>query len=79
MTLQKLQNIVCKLANDSWCRYWVNWTNSEHGPVMAIQCRDDEGESKPITDAKAHGFEENEDFVYTILRTYDAGLPKNEN
>lgn len=72
MTADELQNIVRILANSSWTRYWLNWSDSEH-PVMAVQCIDFKGISQPIHDAVSRGFTETENYIYTVPRTNEDG------
>ena len=68
MTADEMQSIVRRLANSSWCRYWINWSDSNH-PLMAVQCRNAQGVPEPIRDAAEHGLTERDDFVYTAQRT----------
>ena len=73
MTASQLQNIARQLSNSSWCRHWLNWSDT----VMAIQCRDESGHPMKINraDANRFGFEEQNHYVYTIPRTNDDGTP----
>lgn len=80
MTVEHLQNIVCRLANSGYCRYWVSWSGSEH-PIMAVQCLSP-SDMKPskIHDAEARGLTENrapgmDDWIYTVPRTNEDGTP----
>jgi hypothetical protein len=40
MTATELQRIANRLANQAWCRYWLNFHNSHENVVMAIQIID---------------------------------------
>ncbi len=72
MTADQMQSIARRLANGTWTRYWLNWSDSEH-PVMAIQCIDHEGKPQIIHDADNHGLTEQEDYIYTAPRTNEDG------
>lgn len=74
MTATEIQNIARRLSNSSWCRYWLNYTDSEH-PILAIQCRNGYGVPQPIRDAEKHGLKQQLDFLYTAPRTNEDGTP----
>lgn len=72
MTVDELQSIVRVLANNTWVRYWLNWSDSEH-PVMAFQCKDVRGLPQPVHDAVSRGFTEMDQYIYTVPRTNEDG------
>lgn len=79
MTLDCLQSIVLRLANNGWCRYWVNWSGAEH-PIMAVQVINSKAEPQEIIDAESHGLIEHrapgmDDWIYTVPRTNADGTP----
>lgn len=74
MTATQLQDMARKLANSSWCRYWLNWSGS-HNPIMAIQCIGGDGKPERISDAASYGLTEHDDCIYTAPRTNEDGTP----
>lgn len=82
MTADELQSIVRRLANNGWCRYWLNYGDRKNDVRMAIQCRDDRGNPEEIHGLIKLGFEiDNEQrmkgnqFFYTIHRSNPDGTP----
>jgi hypothetical protein len=74
MTANELQRIVTRLANQSWCRYWLNYGDRHKDVEMAIQCLDGDQAIK-IRDLEMMGFKRCSMGVYTIPRTNDDGTP----
>ncbi len=76
MTATKLQDAVRVLANGSWTRYWLSYNQTSFGEtIMAVQCRDENGKPKPISDAPRHGFAMHNNYIYTVPRTNEDGSP----
>jgi hypothetical protein len=77
MTADKLQELVLRLANAAYVRYWIHWNRPRLDPwVMAIQARDREGRPVHILPLDAIGFEwDEDDRMHYIDRTNDDGTP----
>lgn len=77
MTVTEIQDIVRRLSNQTWCRYWLNFHGSRHPVWMAIQCRDESGKPEPVADLLKIGFVEQQPVncphLYFIKRTSDDG------
>lgn len=76
MTATQLQQIATRLANNGWCRYWLDWREL-NPPLMAISCIDENGNPQRIADAESHGLliEDPVRLIYTVPRTNDDGKP----
>lgn len=79
MTATEIRNLAGRLSNASWCRYWLNVGERNHGVLMAIQCRGADGSPEPIRDIERIGFKEDNlassSCFYIIARTNDDGTP----
>jgi hypothetical protein len=74
MTASELQRIVLRLANQSWCRYWLNYGDRRETVEMAIQSTDTDGGIR-IPELEQRGFEYKGNGLYLIPRTNDDGTP----
>lgn len=74
MTATELQRIASRLANQSWCRYWLNYGDRRDNILMAIQCIES-GKSVKVYDLPKKGFTCLPGNVYTIPRTNEDGSP----
>ena len=79
MTANELQNIVRRLANNCWTRYWLMWqTNLGQPAKMAISCIDESGKPEPVNGIEERGFKrvDRRGYIfYVIDRTNDDGTP----
>ena len=78
MTATELQNIARRLSNSTWCRHWLNLFDQPTHVKLGIQCRDENGNPKPIADAERHGLTlcgSVSPFLYTADRTNEDGTP----
>lgn len=74
MTAHELQRIATRLANQSWCRYWLNCGDRHESVTMAIQCRDFSGPVE-IRELENLGFRKLHSNIYIIPRTNEDGTP----
>lgn len=85
MTITQLQNnIVLRLANSGWCRYWCVWGNDPVRLAVQFIQQQDNGRFEPvrIKDLEQRGFELHAGlspakplWIYTIPRVNDDGTP----
>lgn len=77
MTADKFHEIVLRLANASWVRYWLHWNYPSQAPwVMAVQARDYQGWPVRVLPLNTLGFEwDEEDRMHFIDRTNEDGTP----
>jgi hypothetical protein len=77
VTASQLQNICRILSNNGWCRYWLNFYNTEKHVDMAIHCIDYKGTPQSVYGLEAKGFRHADAMgltgVYIIKRTNDDG------
>ena len=82
MTADEIQRLAVRLANQTWCRYWLNFFNRNESVKMAIQSIDADGKPQRIRDFEMDSqFELYSDgspdcrFIYLVDRTNKDGSP----
>ena len=76
MTLERLQHIVVKLANQAPTRYWVWWNYPLVETEMAIYIEGGIDSQTLLTEMEGRGFKYDATFrVWTIHRTNEDGTP----